>query len=162
MRMAAGLTALVAPRQTVPLFGLAMSTESSMLARLFGSRDLVLGYYLWKTVKDWQHSPRKSTIAPSGSERTPLVGNAGKNNTDDGQAGTLVSVDTVAKQNVITAVWLGLACDAIDVVSVAACALEGNLEMPAVVSIGSAGAVLTSLAAWQVWALRAKDGEEEA
>lgn len=171
LRMATGLACMVVPRQTTPLFGVSMLAETSVLARLFGSRELVVGAYLWKTVSDWQDAGKVAAAAAGGSERTPLVGNAtghgdgsrkaGGDVRVPGQAEAWVSVETAAKPTVAAAIWLGMVCDAIDVVSVAACAWEGNVDTFAILNIGGAGATFALLAAWQLFSLAGKDKAEE-
>lgn len=169
LRMVFGLGSIVAPRQITPLFGIALPTETTVLARLFGSRELMVGAYLWKTVSDWQDARKADAAAAAGS---PSVGNttgqgdgsskkAGGDVKFPGQTETWVSVQTAAKRTVAAAAWVGMACDAIDVISIGVCALEGNVDMFTILNIGGAGAGFALLAAWQIWSLAGKDEAEK-
>jgi hypothetical protein len=48
-RILVGGSLLILPRMTSPFFGIPLTSQTVVLARLFGSRDLVLGGLLWST-----------------------------------------------------------------------------------------------------------------
>jgi hypothetical protein len=183
LRIAAGLTSLIVPRQIGPLFGVPMAPEASILARLFGSRDLVLGAYLWKTVSEWDATRRQSqdeggvrdvllsrnTTTVQGSN-APGVSASSIAAKIDGvpnfaglgqEQGHVVSMSTVRQNNVATALWLGVACDALDVLSCGVGLLEGSLSDMAVLELGGAAVILTAAGLWQLSVLQKTRREAE-
>lgn len=181
--MAAGVTSLIVPRQVGPLFGVPMAPEASILARLFGSRDLVLGAYLWKTVREWDAS-RHQSQDEGGARDGLLSGNRttvqGSHVTGVGAStigakidgvpkfagleqkqGQVVSMSTVRHNNVATALWLGVACDAVDILSCGVSLLEGNISDMAFLELGGAAVILTAAGLWQLNVLQKTRREEE-
>ncbi|ERF68311.1 hypothetical protein EPUS_02767 [Endocarpon pusillum Z07020] len=61
LRTAVGLSSLILPAQTSRLFYIPPS-DSSILARLFGSRDLVLGLYLYLSRTDDSKTRRTALL----------------------------------------------------------------------------------------------------
>ncbi|KEF62913.1 uncharacterized protein A1O9_00887 [Exophiala aquamarina CBS 119918] len=173
MRMAAGLSTLIVPRQVGPLFGLAMSPESSLLARLFGSRDFVVGAYLWKTAREWDTSQVQQLQGEEGVREGLLSrtdssshgsGTAAKSDGVPGFAqdqGNYISTATVRHNNVTTALWLGVACDAVDILSATVCLIERNISDLAFLELGSAALVLTAAGLWQLKVMQNKKTQGE-
>lgn len=187
LRVAAGVSSLIVPRHVGPLFGLPMGPEASVFARLFGARDFVLGAYLWKTVRDWDRDisrgsgqdgdgvgvrsgllARPTTTPARGSDTADLSASSPFAKSDGiprfvglepSQAKTVL-VSTVRHNDVATALWLGVACDAIDVVSYAACLVEGNVTTMAGVELGGAAVILTVAGLWQLNVLKRKRTED--
>jgi len=173
MRMAAGVSTLIVPRQVGPLFGLAMSPESSLLARLFGSRDFVLGAYLWKTVREWDASPGKQPQGGDGVREGLLSRNTASGHGSHTAAKTdglpsfaqeqenVVPIQVVRHNNVATAVWLGVLCDGIDILSATFCLFERNVSELAFLELGGTALVLTAAGLWQLRVLQNKKAREE-
>lgn len=173
VRMAAGVSSLIVPRQIGPLFGLAMSPEASMLARMFGARDFVVGAYLWKTVREWDGSPAQQRQGEAGvrdgllSRNTPSGQGSGVAAKTDGvprfaqEQEHVVPMATVRHNNVATALWLGVACDAVDILSATVCLLERNISDLAFLELGGAALVLTAAGLWQLKVLQNKKAAQE-
>lgn len=186
LRMVAGVSTLIVPRHVGPLFGLPLAPEASVFVRLFGARDFVIGAYLWKTVRDWDISQgssrqdgdgggdgdgvrdgllaRPTTISARGGDAAAAAalkdsGIPKSVGLESSQAKT-VSMSTIRHNDVATALWLGIVCDAIDVVSYAACLIEGNVTSMAGVELGGSAVVLTVAGLWQLNVLKKKKRTE--
>ncbi|KIW27770.1 uncharacterized protein PV07_07478 [Cladophialophora immunda] len=75
LRVLIGASCLLVPRHAGMLFGipLAPGPEGVLLGRMTGVRDIVLGAYLWKTVRGWEEVA-KGDAGADGS-RAPLLFN---------------------------------------------------------------------------------------
>jgi hypothetical protein len=152
-RILVGTSSLLLPTHAAVLFGASPSGTSAaavnVIARLFGSRDLVLGGYLWVALSKYDQklkgTPRED-VSQEIQEREPLT--AGKSTvrpvSQDGECVAEV-------QHLRTALWLGLTCDIIDVVSTLVCVVDAGMGMRGMVAV-TGGAVL--LAALGVVGLR--------
>ncbi|KAK5057470.1 hypothetical protein LTR84_011470 [Exophiala bonariae] len=179
LRMAAGVSTLIVPHRVGPLFGLTIGPDASVVARLFGSRDFILGAYLYKTVREWDGSrgndpfgqgARDSLLSQSATsvrESDGAISATGKADGIPRFAGLgqglnkTVSVSTVRSDNVATALWLGAACDAIDVVSGAVCFLEGGISNIAAGELVGGAAIFVMAALWQLNVLQRKRSAEQ-
>ncbi|KAJ9603531.1 hypothetical protein H2200_011717 [Cladophialophora chaetospira] len=127
LRMVVGASCLLIPRQAGAIWGvpLAAGGESVLFGRMVGIRDFVLGAYLWKRTaegeKVWKRvgdSATKSPLLKNSSADVSGIPAFAQSSTADGSQET-------AMANVRSALWLGLICDLVDVVSVGACWVEG-------------------------------------
>jgi hypothetical protein len=143
-RILVGTGCLLLPAHSAVLAGASPAGTSAaavnVIARLFGSRDLVLGGYLWVALSKYDRKLEgivENTIIPGGSkEREPLAavksndGPLGENKHDVGEV-----------QHLRAALWLGLTCDVIDVVSTLFCVVDAEMGTRGMV-IATGGAVL--------------------
>jgi hypothetical protein len=125
-RFAVGTSCLIFPATAFTAFLLPPPGSHTTIARLFGARDAVLGAYLW-------YASRTSHGVISTS---PVKA---------------VDIDREKRKwRLKEALLLGIIVDSIDVMSSAACVLEGNLEPRQWPLIGG-GAVLFVFLAWIGW-----------
>lgn len=101
VRSVIGIASLLVPHITTTFFQIPLSTSSTIVLRLFGSRDLGLVALVW--------------MAKSEEARR-------------------------------TALLIGILVDSIDVLSTAACMLEGNLDLIPAAWVGGGAAGLVGLA----------------
>ncbi|KAK5937290.1 hypothetical protein PMZ80_010590, partial [Knufia obscura] len=64
------------------------------------------------------------------------------------------TINTIRRDNLGVALWLGLVCDAVDVASSIACAMEGNLSDMAKLSVGAGAALFAAISAQQLRSLK--------
>ena len=132
IRMIVGTSALVTPHLAAPLFGMPLPAETTLIARLYGVRDLALGGLLWTSLP-----PKSTSLSPQQQEPTIITSIAER------------------KAFLRRVLWTTLAVDALDFVSCAVGLLEGNIEMKAVFCVG--GAALLGVA-WSGVALQSLRG----
>ncbi|KIW68959.1 hypothetical protein PV04_04870 [Phialophora macrospora] len=174
LRMAVGASCLLIPRHAGAMWGvpLAAGGESALFGRMVGVRDFVLGAYLWRRVGDVERATKTTADAPFRESllRKPAGGAAAAAGGEDGGAGgakgipafaqsseAAVSVSPIdhATSNLRSALWLGLICDLVDLVSVGACWVEGNpISAMGELSIGGGAALFAAVAGQALWAGR--------
>ena len=171
LRMVVGTSCLLVPRQAGPLFGVVVSPESMILGRMTGIRDLVLGAYLWKRVRDWEEAKIRPEIGIIG-HRQPLIPkifspedgiNAPEVRQGEHESRRLTGArqnTSVSTSNVASALWLGLITDGVDVASCIVCSIEGNLSTLAQVSLGGGAVLFTAIAAQHMLIMRRERTEE--
>jgi len=179
LRMLVGSSILILPRQIGPVFGIHISPEATIIARLFGIRDFVLGAYLWKAVRDWAKVRGRGTHTTSRSlateiQQRPLIPKDSTTPIGQADRGTGIShldssdpsaqiqtITTIRHNNLCTALWLGLVCDGVDVASSIVCTIEGNLSDMAKIGVGAGAALFTAIAAQQLHRLKREVEAEE-
>jgi len=179
LRMLVGSSTLLLPRQIAPVFGIPISPEATIIARLFGIRDFVLGAYLWKVVRDWDATRgngghtvtsnlptdiQQRPLIPKGSTATigqadKITGSSLLESTDP--SAQIQTITTIRRNNLCTALWLGLACDGVDVASSIVCTIEGNLSDMAKIGVGAGAALFSAIAAQQLRRLKREVEAEE-
>jgi hypothetical protein len=153
------------------MFGvpLAPGPESVLFGRLTGIRDFVLGAYLWKRTGELEAARKQQGArlgllknqyghnvngeAVKGATTTANVGALGINGSGSAQAEGVA--EEVALSNLRSALWLGLVCDLVDVVSVTASWIGGNpISVLGEVSIGGGAALFVAIAGQALWSMR--------
>lgn len=176
LRMFVGTTSLLFPRQFGPVFGVSISPEGTIIARLLGIREFVVGAYLWKANQDRNAYLAKDTrvrkAETNGTAQERLLNSkpseiaTGRANNGVAASGRGLNVglddtqtiDSVLRDKLNAALWLNVIIDCVDVFSSIACMLEGTMSDLAKVSFGG-GAVL--FAAIGIAQLRILGREEE-
>jgi hypothetical protein len=132
-RMGIGAASLVAPLQIASAFLLPVAPIAILPIRLAGARDLAIGGLLW-------HASRTQSV--------PLVGNKNEQQ-------SLLGKDNLPDSNMLRSVlWVNIAVDAIDVLSVAACLAEGAVPLDGgAVFIGGAMAFV-GLGSWALMKMK--------
>lgn len=115
LRLSLGSASLTVPHSAIPLFGIPLTSDSAILARLFGIRELVLGGLLW-AARPHSDAARKNT-----------------------------SLDVDRGQELRRVLLAGLVVDAVDVCSCAVGALNGTLDGPAIGLVGGGALVAVAL-----------------
>lgn len=115
LRVLIGGGVLIAPSHTLPLFGIPLATQTTILARMCGIRELILAGLLWSARTD--SNPTLKSAASDGEVRRELR----------------------------RALMAGLVADAVDVCSAVVGVMEGTLEGPAIGWIGGGGALGVAL-----------------
>lgn len=137
LRIATGLGLLIAPRTFLTIAHIPGATAASGIVgmRLAGARDLAIGGILWQALRKYN-----ATTAVAGS----LDGK------DGGVSMPLMGADTDKKSDaagemVRWSLALGVAVDAMDVLSCLACWLEGGIDGWVAEGCGSAAAAVVGM-----------------
>lgn len=176
LRMIIGSSSLLLPRQIGPVFGVPISPDGTIIARLLGIREFVLGAYLWKANRDRNTllaqgtgngisknngtaqerllKPKPSSIATSQASPSISTSSGGPNT----RINDMQTMEIIHRSKLTIALWLGVIVDCVDVFSCIACILEGNLSDLAKVSFGVGAVAFAAIGAQQ---LRILAKEEE-
>jgi hypothetical protein len=117
-RIFAGSSTLFTPQLAGQLYGIPITYEANVVARLFGVRDLVIGAFLWSARSNLSRAIAKA----------------------DG-----VKI-TEAGRDVKTLLWMGMICDSVDVCSCVVAVFTEGMEGRAIGWVGVGAAVLAALA----------------
>ena len=134
-RILVGAGTLILPSHSSFIFGLTpaaipLQTDGiNVMGRLFGVRDATLGVFLWRSLSTF------NSRAPAVAGREARDGKGMETDRLIGNSAAEVE-DAVARSQLTTALYLGMICDAVDVLSSILCIFEGSMTGRAIVFVG--------------------------
>ena len=139
-RMAIGVAALLIPLPTCSAFLIPVPATATLAVRLAGARDLAIGGLLLHSLRNSSAATATKSNGPIGlhqdETKQPLL---------DGQKAKMKSGSDAYLRSALLA---GMVVDGIDVLSSAACFLEGNVSIEGALVFASGAGLFLGMGSW--------------